>query len=155
MSRINRTQFAIRFIISTFILLVVFFIVTSLNYGFNKASGIILLFLVLIQGAYLIPSVIKRSRDSGTNAFLGILLFLIPLVNLFFLYHLLFTPSTEESKKILEEEKKLKEQKDYELFKKQKRWKVFENIFEIVIVVIVVVICIWNWDSISNYLDNM
>ena len=154
MSRINRTQFAIRYILSTVILLVVFWVLININTGFLLAGELILLILGVVWFLYILPLALKRSRDAGVNVFLAFLLYCIPFVNIIFHFYLLFSPTTEESKKISEEEIKLKEQKDFELFKKQKREKVYENIF-IVIVVIVVVICIWNWDSISNYLDNM
>ena len=121
MSRINRTQFAIRYILSTIFLLVAYWVLTNINTGFLFAGELIFLILVIILFIYILPISLKRSRDAGANIFLAFLLCCIPLVNIIFLFYLLFAPSTEESKKIVEEEKILKEKKEFELYKKEKR----------------------------------
>ena len=110
MSRINRTQFAIRYILSTIFLLVAYWVLTNINTGFLFAGELIFLILAIVLFFYILPFALKRSRDAGVNIFLAFFLYCFPFVNLIFLFYLFFAPSTEESKKIIEEEKKLKEQ---------------------------------------------
>ena len=121
MSRINRTQFAIRYILSTIFLLVAYWVLTNINTGFLFAGELIFLILAIFLFFYILPFALKRSRDAGVNIFLAFLLYCFPFVNLIFLFYLFFAPSTEESKKIVAEEKILKEQKEFELYKKEKR----------------------------------
>ena len=155
MSRITRSEFAIKYILSTATIIIITYLVSFVNYGFANSWQLIFLILFLLQLIYLIPNIIKRSRDAELNIFLSLLLTIIPIINIFFIFYLFYVPSTEVSIKIREEEKKIKEWQDLEKAKeliiRNRREKIFGYIFYAVIMLF----CILFWEEIGIFLDSI